>query len=411
MTNTFDAANRLTASTRNGATVEPIYNGVGYRMGQTTGVTTTNFVLDIAGGLPEVIYTSEGNVYLHLPGVIVATSSTGETRYLLGDGLGSVRQTVDENGAVVAYNEFDPYGNPVQNGSGPYGFTGEWWEDEVGLLHLRARWYLVETGTFLSRDPVESEPPYAYVRGNPINATDPTGLWIWGYPTGINNWYHYRIELHYEGAYGVNPDKQLEFTIPGFGTRVDMFNSRSGDVYEIEPWFMRKKAQTEASEKTVQLRRARPHLNGVFQGQPYNWTNTLFQLGRGIDWPGKLRSDVPGFPNVELVADYVDPGSVIYWLEPKVTVPVYAIENLEVTNKRLLRERNWQPIQGGLTPQPAWARTCGQVLVAVGTAIIIVTLVEDLTLVGIADDVVTVPGGLLLINMGQRLAGYVPVSP
>lgn len=41
--------------------------------------------LDVEG-LPEAIYTSEGNAFLHLPGVIVAESSTGETRYLLGDG-------------------------------------------------------------------------------------------------------------------------------------------------------------------------------------------------------------------------------------------------------------------------------------------------------------------------------------
>jgi RHS repeat-associated protein len=88
-----------------------------------------------------------------------------------------VRQAVDETGAVVAYREFDPYGNPVDNGVGdPYGYTGEWWEDDVGLLHLRARWYLPETGTFLSRDVVESEPPYLYVGGNPVNATDPSGF-------------------------------------------------------------------------------------------------------------------------------------------------------------------------------------------------------------------------------------------
>ena len=175
LTNTFDAANRLTASTRDGNTVQPIYNGVNDRVGQVTAGVTTTFALDIAGGLPEVIYTSEDNVYLHLPGVIMAESSTGDMRYLLSDGLGSVRQAVDETGAVVAYNEFDPYGNPVQNGSEPYGYTGEWWEDDVGLLHLRARWYLPETGTFLSVDPVESEPPYQYVRGNPVNLTDPSG--------------------------------------------------------------------------------------------------------------------------------------------------------------------------------------------------------------------------------------------
>lgn len=177
MTNTFDAANRLVETERNETTLAPIYNGVGDRIGQTVGVTTTYFALDVMG-LPEVIYTSEGNSYLHLPGVIMTESNTGEVRYLLSDGLGSVRQAVDETGAVVAYNEFDPYGNPVENGSEVYGFTGEWWQNEVGLLHLRARWLLPETGTFLSRDPVESEPAYQYVHGNPIRYVDPMGLCV-----------------------------------------------------------------------------------------------------------------------------------------------------------------------------------------------------------------------------------------
>ncbi|MCP4362325.1 MAG: RHS repeat-associated core domain-containing protein, partial [Chloroflexi bacterium] len=147
-------------------------------------LSTTNFALDVAAGLPEVIYTSEGNAYLHLPGLIVAESSTGETRYLLSDGLGSVRQAVDETGSVVTYNEFDPYGNPVQNGSSPYGFTGEWWQNEVELLHLRARWYMPETGTFLSRDAFRGIPKlpqslngWSYAEGNPVLYADPTGYY------------------------------------------------------------------------------------------------------------------------------------------------------------------------------------------------------------------------------------------
>jgi hypothetical protein len=124
------ATNRLITTTRQTdqttSQLTPVYNGVGNRIGQTVGGNTTYFALDVVG-LPEVIYTSEGNSYLHLPGVIVAESEAGEVRYLLSDGLGSVRQAVDETGAVVVYNEYDPYGNPVQNGGDPYGFTGEWW--------------------------------------------------------------------------------------------------------------------------------------------------------------------------------------------------------------------------------------------------------------------------------------------
>jgi RHS repeat-associated protein len=57
-----------------------------------------------------------------------------------------------------------------------YGYTLVWYRSYMNLLFLRARWYAPETGTFLSKDPVESEPPYLYVRGNPINGTDPSGL-------------------------------------------------------------------------------------------------------------------------------------------------------------------------------------------------------------------------------------------
>jgi RHS repeat-associated protein len=185
MTNTWDAANRLTQIVNPKSEIVNMYNGVNDRVGQIVDGVQSHFALDVAGGLPEVIYTnpsagSGGNVYLHLPGVIMAQSAAGELRYLLADGLGSVRQAVDDTGAVTAYNEYDPYGNPIVNPKSeiqnPYGFTGEWWENEVGLLHLRARWYAPGEGIFLSRDPVESEPPYQYVRGNPINLTDAGGL-------------------------------------------------------------------------------------------------------------------------------------------------------------------------------------------------------------------------------------------
>jgi RHS repeat-associated protein len=188
MTNTWDAANRLVAATRGAYALEPIYNGAGDRVAQTAGLTTTYFALDVQG-LPEVIYTSGGEAYLHLPGVIAAVSAAGERRYLLSDGLGSIRQATDESGNVVAYHEFDPYGVPVQGGGEPYGYTAEWWEDEVDLLHLRARHYDPETGRFLSKDPwtgnvhiPQTKNGYVYVLNNPVTGQDPSGMiCIFGY--------------------------------------------------------------------------------------------------------------------------------------------------------------------------------------------------------------------------------------
>lgn len=94
-----------------------------------------------------------------------------------------------------------PYGNLLTGSENQYGFTGEWWEDDLELLHLRARWYQPENGIFLSRDAVESEPPYVYVRGNPINYTDPSGHCVPGScpwdkkPTSMPNLTHFPIPI------------------------------------------------------------------------------------------------------------------------------------------------------------------------------------------------------------------------
>jgi hypothetical protein len=80
MTNTWDAANRLTQIVNPKSEIVNLYNGVNDRVGQVVDGVTTHFALDVAAGLPEVIYTSEGNAYLHLPGVIMTESAAGETR-------------------------------------------------------------------------------------------------------------------------------------------------------------------------------------------------------------------------------------------------------------------------------------------------------------------------------------------
>ncbi|MBK8136466.1 MAG: RHS repeat-associated core domain-containing protein [Chloroflexi bacterium] len=63
------------------------------------------------------------------------------------------------------------------------GFTGEMTDDPTGLTYLRARYYHPSSGTLLTQDPVmgvvvgpaSTFNPYLYVRGNPVNLTDPSG--------------------------------------------------------------------------------------------------------------------------------------------------------------------------------------------------------------------------------------------
>jgi hypothetical protein len=70
----------------------------------------------------------------------MAQNSAGQKVYLLSDGLGSIRQVISGT-TIVSQRDFDPYGNPITTTtfSDPYGFTGDWWEKDVKLLHIAGK--------------------------------------------------------------------------------------------------------------------------------------------------------------------------------------------------------------------------------------------------------------------------------
>jgi RHS repeat-associated protein len=83
---------------------------------------------------------------------------------------------------VAASYRYDSYGNRQVTGSAvqPYGFTGREHDNESGLIYLRARQYDPATGVFMQSDPIGLASAetnlHTYVRNNPTNWTDPTGL-------------------------------------------------------------------------------------------------------------------------------------------------------------------------------------------------------------------------------------------
>jgi RHS repeat-associated protein len=76
---------------------------------------------------------------------------------------------------------YDAYGNPYGSAGTDgtsFGYTGEQ-EDSNGLIFLRARYYEPVIGRFFQQDPSRLEENlYAYAASNPINLTDPAGLFI-----------------------------------------------------------------------------------------------------------------------------------------------------------------------------------------------------------------------------------------
>jgi RHS repeat-associated protein len=190
----YDHANRLTQVVSGTLTTQFTYNGAGDRVAKTVDGLTTEYVLDPAAGLTQVLQeTTDGQATSYLYGHdgstalttgLLAQYDSGTWAYHVNDGLGSVRQLADPTGQVVQSYNFSPFGVPLgESGGEPYGYTGEQWDASAGLVYLRARYYQPVVARFISKDPFPGyvDAPqtlnrWAYVTNNPILNVDPTGL-------------------------------------------------------------------------------------------------------------------------------------------------------------------------------------------------------------------------------------------
>jgi RHS repeat-associated protein len=112
--------------------------------------------------------------------VTQVVEADGTRRLLLTDALGSPRLVVLAGGLEVGRPTYDAYGRVT--GGGLIGFPNGLADPLTGLLFLRSRWYSSEAARFLTRDsaaPTQTNPEsvnrYAYVQGDPVNRTDPSG--------------------------------------------------------------------------------------------------------------------------------------------------------------------------------------------------------------------------------------------
>ena len=180
----YDAENKLVNF--NNGVARYAYDGDGHRVEKTMGSATTIFVYDVMGKLIAE-YSN--------------TMATGSgTKYITADNLGSTRLVTDANRNVLVRRDYLPFGEEIPSSFGNRGsvagygttedtrqkFTGKERDTESGLDYFGARYNASSIGRFMSPDPVfisaarltnpQSLNLYAYVRNNPLNLTDPTGL-------------------------------------------------------------------------------------------------------------------------------------------------------------------------------------------------------------------------------------------
>jgi RHS repeat-associated protein len=108
-------------------------------------------------------------------------------RYQHGNLLGSVGVELDEQGALIAYEEYHPFGTTAFQASRSavevrvkrYRYVGKERDEETGLYYHGARYYAPWLGRWTACDPaglVDGVNLYAYVRNNSIRFIDPDGL-------------------------------------------------------------------------------------------------------------------------------------------------------------------------------------------------------------------------------------------
>jgi RHS repeat-associated protein len=115
-------------------------------------------------------------------GGLLSMNQGGQNYFYLYDGKGNVTAVIDALQNVVATYAYDSFGNILSKSSvldQPYQFSTKPYDDKTGLSYFGYRFYAPASGRWMTRDPLgEAAGPnlYEFVKNDPINRYDPTGL-------------------------------------------------------------------------------------------------------------------------------------------------------------------------------------------------------------------------------------------
>lgn len=182
-TYSYDQAGNLTAI--DSPTIDNTfeYDGTGLRIKETKDASTYKMVWDSTPGLPLMLRLGN-DYYVYGPdGLPLEEITSGSVDYLHHDQLGSTRVLTNSSGELTGTYRYGPNGafwKHTGSAGTLMGFAGQQrMRAATQLIYLRARTYDPVTAQFLSPDPLAaiSGETYAYAGANPVNLTDPSGLY------------------------------------------------------------------------------------------------------------------------------------------------------------------------------------------------------------------------------------------
>jgi RHS repeat-associated protein len=162
----YDPEGRLVRITYNGAATNLLYDGQNLAAEyDAAGTMKFRYVFGPGVDAPLVQYEGAG---------------TNAKLFLYADHQGSIVSSANATGATMDSVKYGPFGETT--GTQPYSnflYTAQHYLARLQLYYYKARFYSPALGRFLQTDPIGTADDlnlYAYVKNNPVNFTDPTGM-------------------------------------------------------------------------------------------------------------------------------------------------------------------------------------------------------------------------------------------
>lgn len=183
----YDTKNRLVGV----GDTQYTYDARSNRILTSEGSNQTSYIINPVAQLSQVLIKKDSQnqktYYVYGLGLIGHESPDGTYRAYHYDYRGNTIALTDQSGQVtdrISYSVFGEIRSRAGNTPTPFLFSGIYgiMTDSNGLYYMRARYYNLTIGRFISRDSYEGKiinplslNLYAYCNNNPVNNVDPTG--------------------------------------------------------------------------------------------------------------------------------------------------------------------------------------------------------------------------------------------